>query len=150
MERRQEKDKRLHYYVLTYEPSVLLFRGSCTAELEFELPSWVQAKGTSYCLVGGSWPSFSLFVYICKLVEESHLWQGDQRWYSDCLVRDGPELKLSSITQTLPRLIKQHSIPCLPPSLENLFKDFLSYIEFPTCFYHVPKPLQNDTCKPQR
>ena len=29
----------LDYYVLTYELSILPFHGSCTAELEFELPS---------------------------------------------------------------------------------------------------------------
>ena len=57
--------------------------GSCTAELEFELPSWVQAKATSDCLVGGDW--LGLFLYLFTYMQisggkESHLWQGARRW----------------------------------------------------------------------
>ena len=75
--------------------------GSCTAELDFELPSWVQAKATSDCLVRGGWPGFSLFVYICKLVEgkKPPLIRGSEVAYTEAtfhrLVRGGPELKLS-------------------------------------------------------
>ena len=37
---------------------------------EFELLNWISAKATSDCLVRGDWPSFLLFVDICKLAEQ--------------------------------------------------------------------------------
>ena len=55
--------------------SVVPVYGSCTVELEFEFPNWVQAKATSDCLVGGGQPSltrqsevafFPPLIYICQ------------------------------------------------------------------------------------
>ena len=47
-----------------HEFKMLTCCGSCTAELEFELPSSVHSKATSGHLVRGNSPGFSLFLYI--------------------------------------------------------------------------------------
>ena len=61
--------------------------GSCTAELEFESPNWVQAKATSDCLARGGQPPltrrsevafFPALIYICQQTMETGLATSDK------------------------------------------------------------------------
>ena len=45
-----------------------IIHGSCTAEVEFEFNNWVPQKATADLHSYGVWPSFLLFVYVCKWV----------------------------------------------------------------------------------
>ena len=108
---RHTESHRIH--IMEMQPSVVTPGGSCTAEVEFEFEfsNWVLPKTTANFRFSSGWPSFLLFVYVCKWVE----WKKPPpiavsavATTGDHHLGSGPELKLRWWTQTLSRLNKKH------------------------------------------